>query len=513
MSQLWEALKQHALDKPAEPALLRYDGKLETVHTWHSLRQSVEELANRLSMARIETLALLGDNTPQWIIVDLACDLAGIVSLPLPSFFSAQQVQHALTSVRVDALLVQPNYEPTCEAVNAMHGLGRLAGFELLLPNSHESAASKARALPECTSKITFTSGSTGAPKGVCLSQKHMETVCTSLLEVTNDSNVMRHLCVLPFATLLENLAGIHTPLRRGAQVIVADQSSLGFNGASGFSLPTFVQAIHACEPNSMVLIPQLLEALVLAKDAGVELPESFRFIAVGGATVSTAILERAWGYGMPVYEGYGLSECGSVVSLNGMSQCKNGSLGKPLRHCQVEIDDGEIVVRGPLFLGYVDDEASATPVNGVFHTGDLGCIDDEGYLHFEGRRKNVIVSSFGRNINPEWVEAEISCFPQISQCFVFGDSRPYCVALVAAPTKTVTDAEIQDAISKANAKLPEYAQVKRWHRLGKPLELGKGRPLDLMTSNGRPRRGQIAQQYAEQIDFMYVSQALEQVG
>jgi long-chain acyl-CoA synthetase len=513
MSKLWSALRRHADEKGDKPAILRYNGTLATAYTWSELREAVEALAQRLRTDSIGTLAIHSGNSAQWILVDIACDIAGVTLLPLPNFFSAGQLQHALETVTVDALLSDDLAKLNCPAVSMLSKCGQVAGLDYLMPEINSMGAFSSPVIPYLTHKITFTSGSTGQPKGVCLSQFHMETVCDSLLEVTSSCDVARHLCVLPFATLLENLAGVHTPLRHGAEVVVADQEALGFNGASGFSLPDFLKALAYCRPNSMVLIPQLLEALVMSCDAGFAMSDSFRFIAVGGATVSPVLLDRAWAHGLPVFEGYGLSECGSVVSLNCPENRRNGTLGKPLPHCRVEIIDEEIVVHGPVFLGYVGDTQSwqQDASTGTYHTGDLGELDEDGFLHYLGRRKNLIVSSFGRNINPEWVEAELNQFSQIAQCFVFGDSRPFCVALIAVRGDQVPDLSVQMAIDKANEQLPVFAQVKKWFRLAGPLPLGSGIALDPMTSNGRPRRRQIAAQFGQQIDLMYISGEFQQ--
>lgn len=511
MNKLWSSVCYHADMKPDEPAILRFqgpnNGALETAYTWRQLQQAVLMLADALSADHVEALALHADNGPAWIVADLACDKAGITLLPLPRFFSPAQLQHALDAVPVDAILTDSPQLLHTFSAGAFAPAGALAGLEYLRSNDRQNAVSvRARSVPAHTRKITFTSGSTGAPKGVCLSAETMAGVAGSILEATRSCAIERHLCVLPLATLLENIAGVHAPLRRGAQVIVASEAVLGFNGNSGFSLPTFLDALSRCRPNSLILIPQLLEALVMSADAGWKLPDSLRFIAVGGATVSASLLERAWAHGLPVFEGYGLSECGSVVSLNAPEARRNGSLGKPLPHGQVEIVDGEIVVTGQVFLGYAGDKDSwRSATNGRCHTGDLGYFDADGFLHFLGRRKNLLVSSFGRNISPEWVEAELGACAPIAQNYVFGDSRPYCVALIAARAPQISDQQIEECVTRVNATLPEYARIRRWHRLAAPFSRGTGVESDLLTSNGRPRRAQIEQQYREQIDALYV--------
>jgi long-chain acyl-CoA synthetase len=509
MDKLWSSICLHARSKPNEVAILTFNKRLENALTWKQLHDQARSLAKRLRADNIKLLAIQADNSPAWIVADVACSSVGIVALPLPSFFSRGQVQHALNSLRVDAVLTDQADALLQSTGEQFSGGEELAGLRYLRAIEHgQGGDGNATLMPSNTQKITFTSGSTGTPKGVCLSDENQEAVTDSLLEATASCAIERHLCVLPLATLLENIAGVHAPLRRGAQVVVADEESLGFNGASGFALHAFLDVLSRCRPNSMILIPQLLEALVMSCDAGWQLPDSLQFIAVGGATVSPALLERAWAHGLPVYEGYGLSECASVVTLNTPLARKNGTLGQVLKHTRVEIEDGEIIVNGPGFLGYVGDAASWSQgaLNSRITTGDLGYFDAEGFLHYQGRRKNVLVSSFGRNISPEWVEAELGAEAEIGQCFVFGDSRPYCVALIAPQASTVTDAMIDAALVRVNAKLPSYARVMHWHRLAQPLTRGTGLATDLMTSNGRARRAQIEAHYQGALAGLYTS-------
>lgn len=508
MNKLWSSICDHAHHRPEAGAILSYKKGLQEALTWGQLHTQAEALAQRLIKDDIRTLALQAENCPAWIITDIACSLRGIVLLPLPSFFSEEQIKHVLTRLHVDALLSDQAQKLQQCTGTQFCAQGELLGLSYLLATGGADSQSLCNTVPPGTQKITFTSGSTGSPKGVCLSADHQQRVTNSLLDATQPCAIGRHLCVLPLATLLENIAGVHAPLRRGAQVIVADMQNLGFNGASGFSLHVFLDTLAQCRPNSMILIPELLEALVMSCEAGWQLPASLQFIAVGGAAISPTLLRRAWEHRLPVYEGYGLSECASVVTLNTPEARKSGTLGRALKHTQVQIEAGEIIVYGPGFLGYVGEPASwaRDPDKVRIATGDLAYCDEQGFLHYQGRRKNLLVSSFGRNISPEWVEAELRAQPEIGQSVVFGDAQPYCVALIAPAASTVTNAMLDAALLRVNAKLPSYAQVLRWHKLHSPLPRGAGRESDLMTANGRPRRAQIEAYFKAEIERLYVA-------
>ncbi|WP_146069760.1 AMP-binding protein, partial [Arthrobacter sp. B0490] len=178
--------------------------------------------------------------------------------------------------------------------------------------------------------------------------------------------------------------------------------AEIGFSGAAGFELQRLLATLQASQPHSLILLPQLLLALVSAAEQGVPMPTSLRFIAVGGGRVAPQLLERAERLGLPVFEGYGLSECASVVCLNTPEARRIGTVGRPLAHVELRLaDDGEVLVRGPHMLGYLGEPP---PVGEWLPTGDLGHFED-GFLILHGRKKHQFVTAYGRNVNPEWVE------------------------------------------------------------------------------------------------------------
>ena len=345
---------------------------------------------------------------------------------------------------------------------------------------------------------MTYTSGSTAAPKGVCLGATDLEAVAQSLAGATAALGVERHLCLLPLATLLENVGGIYAPLLAGARAMLPGAAATGMSYA-GPDVPRLLACIGASEPDSLILVPELLRLLVVAAERGWPVPRSLKFVAVGGASVAVELLERAAAVGLPVYEGYGLSECASVVCLNTPAARRKGSAGRPLPHAQVRVDaDGQLMVSGVTMRGYLGD-APRRPGE-EWATGDLGEIDADGYVYVRGRLRNIYITSFGRNVSPEWVEREIALEPAIRHVLVHGEARPYAVAIVSANRDGADAATIDRAIAAANARLPDYAQVRRWIRATEPFALENG----LLTSNGRLRRREIEQRHAALIDALY---------
>ena len=471
---------------PAEHVVLR-DGN--EALTRAAFERRINDAADLLKNAKVQRLGLHADNSISWVVFDLACRSLNIVCVPLPLFFTPAQLLHVCSSCGLDAVLT-PQPEPFIARFEARHK--NIDGALTLLCRSEAAPAQ----LPATTGKVTFTSGSTGTPKGVCLSWTQQEQQARVLADAVGITGT-RHLCVLPLGTLLENIAGVYAPLLAGGEVVVRSLAELGFQGSRLASIPQFLQTLSAVQPQTLILIPQLLHLLVQAVKGGWT-PPKLKFIAVGGSRVSPVLIEEARKLGLPVYEGYGLSECASVVSLNTPAHDRPGSSGKVLPHVQVKVHDGEFLVSGNAMLGYVGDPVSWNlPAIG---TGDIGNVDADGFLHIHGRSKNLLISSYGRNVAPEWVESELLASPLFADAVVYGDAQPYCVALISSRDPNASDAMIQAMINAANSRLPDYAQVKRWHRLAAPLATNP----QWVTPNGRPRRDAIAKAFAQELTALY---------
>jgi len=238
-----------------------------------------------------------------------------------------------------------------------------------------------------------------------------------------------------------------------------------------------------------------MLKALTVAASQGMPLPDSLRFVAVGGARVSPELLDAARAAGIPVYEGYGLSECSSVVTLNRPGEDRPGSVGKPLPHARLRIAaDGEIHVSGATLLGYAGQRPQADP---WYATGDLGFIDDDGFLHLTGRRRNAFITAYGRNVNPEWPESELSRFAEITQAVVFGEARESNVAIIQPAAAGIPDTAIDACVAAANELLPDYARIHQWLRSDAAFDTANG----LLTATGKPRRDAVWTHYRSRFE------------
>jgi acyl-CoA synthetase (AMP-forming)/AMP-acid ligase II/pyrroloquinoline quinone (PQQ) biosynthesis protein C len=486
MSAVLAAVARHASAAPDRVALR---GPQEAL-SYAALAVAIEDARRWLARARPRVLGIAAANSPDWAVLDLAAFAEGIPAVPLPAFFSPTQQRHALRDAGVDLLVTDVPAHYADLDVPCARGIG---GTGLVAVR----VASMPARLPARTAKVTYTSGTTGAPKGVCLDAGAMEAVARSLAEACILAPDDRHLAGLPLATLLENVGGLYAPLLGGGCATLAPLADLGVQGAAGFDAHAFLAALARHRATTTILVPQMLAGLVAALERGTPAPGRLRFVAVGGGKVSPDLLDRAAALGLPVFEGYGLSECASVVALNTPAARKRGAVGQPLPHATVTIaDDGEVFVAGAMLLGYAGEPI---PARYSWPTGDLGRLDDEGYLHLSGRKRDMLVTAFGRNVAPDWVEAELARHGAIAQVAVFGEARPWLAAVIV-PQRGGDRGGVAAALACANDALPDYARVRAWVEADGPFTAAN----ELATANGRLRRDAIRARYGARLDRLY---------
>ena len=452
---------------------------VETQRTisYAALPQHLRDISAELAALGIRRLAIYGDNSIDWALIDLAAMSSNIIVVPIPLFFSNAQIQHLCEASKVDAIFAD---RPFPTSMDTKISAKTLNGYFMKLPVSLESPTAPP------FQKITFTSGSTGDPKGACLSTDTLLTITSSLASALTSSELGSHLCLLPFSTLLENVAGIYLPLWMGRTVCIDSPTKLGLLSNHQFDTQIFCNQVQASGAESVILLPQMLKDIIERGDA-MRL-KALKFIAVGGGKVAPELLHRAHHAGLQVYEGYGLTECGSCVALNTPDATRIGSVGKPLPHARVRVsDDGEIWVTGAAMQGYLADTVTLSEIP----TGDAGHLDEDGFLYVTGRIKNVLVSSFGRNISPEWVEGQLLSVPEIEQAIVFGEAQPQLSAALVLDD-AISDERLRLLIEKINARLPDYAHIMSWTRTSRRFSVEDG----TMTDTGKPRRDRIAHRY-----------------
>lgn len=468
MRTFLEAVASHARQDPDRIAFTDPRGAL----TRSGLLGDAARLAARLPReARV--VGLLLPNGREWAVAQLACVVSGRISVPLPTFFSTQQLSHVIRDAGVQIILA-----PDEGGAHVPEGIAR----------SSVSVTGEGGAMPDVQEgfgTIIYTSGSTGHPKGVHHGSGQVGWSAGALAAAIGAGAADSYLSVLPLSLLLESICAIFVPALVGGRTHFATALSdaVGRGEAGGIAA-----AFAAHRPTTGVVVPELLRVWVAELLAtGRRAPDSLRFIAAGGAAVPAETAAAAWQLGIPVHEGYGLSECCSVVAVNRPGARAAGTVGAPLAGLAISIRDGEILVDGPSVMdSYVGGPAAARP----WPTGDLGALDEEGHLVVFGRKDNLIVTALGRNVSPEWVEAALLDDPGIALCAVGELEGDLGVLIVPAPGAEdwFAKADRRALIARVAARcagLPAYAHPTRIGVVG----LADARASGLLTGNGRIRR------------------------
>ncbi len=493
-----KSIINHAQQNPLKVALQGISQAL----TYSQLNDAIVQTSLHIAKYPDQTrIALAMNNHPAWIVLDVAALQLGLPLVPLPSFFSDAQLLHAMQDAGTNILITDQTvrFDALLKAHTVAKSSVMIAG--MVLAEYRLDFAQPP--LPPNTAKITYTSGTTGAPKGVCLSAKAMQDVANAIHTQVEPTAQDCHACILPLSTLLENVAGVYSSLIAGATIHVYPSESVGFVGSS-FDVKKLFSTLAISQASTAILIPELLNALIKLCETEAALSyhsalSHLRFVAVGGAHVSAALLQRAAALGLPVFEGYGLSESASVVTLNTPSAYRLGSVGKPLPHIAMRLaDDHEIWIKGANFIGYTH-EAAGFSDDGWMATGDIGHCDEDGFWYIQGRKKNMFITSFGRNVSPEWVERELTHSPAIQQACVFGEAKPWNVAIITARPESDPTA-VDESIALVNAQLPDYARIRHWLPSQAAFSVSNGQ----LTPNGRLTRDAIWQHYQDQIQALY---------
>ncbi len=415
-----ERMHQHPSDRTALS-----DGGAISLTYAETLReiQSVREWFISLNVTAV---GIAMDNSPAWIVADIALSTLPVAVVPIPPFFTETQRRNAFTKSGCQCCLVD-RVHATQTVIARVDIAGREVALVEVDSADADCAVTASTATLNTSLKITFTSGSTGTPKGVRLFSHRLVETARHVAGALDGEPIERHLSVLPLGVLLENIAGVYASLWRGITCVIPplEQTLPAPNQVDGgFPL---IDTLNTYQPSSCIVMPELLSGLVRVGGLYPATLDALTYVAVGGAAVSETLLEQSLLCGIPAYQGYGLSEAGSVVTMNTPSHNKPGTVGRVLPHHQVTIDQsiigqstigqstivqptveraGEIRLKNPGYSGYTGFSGSTDWQSHVLCTGDLGTIDADGYVTIAGRFNNLLITSMGRNVSPEWIEA-----------------------------------------------------------------------------------------------------------
>jgi len=368
-----------------------------------------------------DRVGLLGDSGHDWVASFFGVMRHGAVVLPLDTRLTVDELAQIWARSAPAALVVSRRLGAS---VHAMLTRLQLSPPVLMLEDiadCHDPAGSDATRSMDDPAVIVWTSGTTGTAKGVCLSLSNLDYAVTQSVAGQGTRGDDRWLSLLSPNHMLELSCGLLPSLRSGAT----------YSFGRSLMPHEVVESMHERDINRMVVVPLVLRIL---RDELALRPTVARRVAAlfcGGAPLDQELSAAYAEMGVPVYAGYGLTELAPTVSMNTPDHSRPGSVGRALAGTELRIVDGEIVVRSPgLTAGYWMDEDQTREViddDGWFHTGDLGHLDPEGYLHVTGRLKNLIVLESGKKVQPEEIESVLGASGHFAEC---------CVVAVRVATK-----------------------------------------------------------------------------
>lgn len=545
------------------------EGGWSTV-SYGQLRACVRESGRALlglGLAPGERVAVLAETRPEWTYTHFGVLAAGAVLVPVYPTAGEEELAWVLSdsaavvvvcddaaqAARVEAL--RPKL-PALRAVVEMDGLRTLPD-----PAPEVELLARAAAVdPAADASIVYTSGTTGLPKGCRLTHANLGAIQDATLPLVKGGPGDSTYLYLPLAHLLAQLIQFTTLLEGGELCYF------------GGRIEDVIGELAEARPTHLPSVPRLFEklhsvvlSLAESQEGGVagfaeavrlgllaaegRLPAEDReaheaaekslyslvrgafggrlkWALTGGAPIAPATLDFLRACGIAVFEGYGMTESGGVISLNHPDGVRYGSVGRPIAGCEVRIaEDGEVLARGPMiFPGYhANDTATAETLDGEgwLHTGDLGEVDPDGYLSITGRKKELIITSAGKNITPTELEFAVQRSRYVSRAVMIGDRRPHPVALItldaeemaawaaresvtldpAAPDEhPAVRALVAEAVEAANATVSRPARVRAFRILPGEFTVEAG----TLTPTLKLRRRAVAERYAREIEELY---------
>jgi long-chain acyl-CoA synthetase len=544
---------------PNNTALQYKEGHHFESLTYQELYTYGEKLAVYLKNQGIkegDRVVLLSENRPEWVITDIATLIIGAILVPIHNVLAAVQIKTITDEVEPRVILVSNTDQLNKIETNGVAAETLVGFFDNELPKTEiknifyfknevfdgkfEPKIEPIKHDPDRVITIIYTSGTTGIFKGVELTNRNFITnIIDVLAEVEVDEND-KFLSILPLSHVFERTVGYYVALLRGATVsYVEDPGKL--SQIAQFEHPTIIIAVPRLYEKVYEGVVAKAEATLIKKiifrlavKIGKKMPKDtwlykladkvvfhkvkaafggrIKFFVSGAAALPKEIGEFLEALDMPVLEGYGLTETSPILTSNTQKHRRYGTIGRPLPNVQVKVVNDELFVRGPsVFRQYYKNPQKtkeAFTADGWFKTGDLVSVDEDGYVRFKARQKEIIVLSTGKNISPAYIEEKLEAIPAIHQAFVFGDTQKHVGALIVPSkeqSKGFTGTALHEFIRKEidtnlNQNVASYEQIRKFIITGKPFTVENG----LMTPTLKLRRKEIEFFYAKELGDFY---------
>jgi len=562
------------------PALKHKVGEEWREVSYEELGEVVKEIAlglMDLGLEKGERVAILSHTRPEWTYANFGILSGGLASVSIYQTNSPEECHYVLHHSGSRAVFVEDQEQlakvrkvesdlPALEFVVVMEPAGDVGDAIPLEELRRRGRSREGSELERRTGNVTpedvcvfmYTSGTTGPPKGCILTHGNYRNV----ISMTEHQGVVEEgdsvYLFLPlahaFALLIQfvtiDLGATIAYWERDPQKIVPNLMEV--RPTFFPSVPRIFEKLYTlatANAEDPAKLRQAVEVGVQVRQLqarGDEVPEQLRAAfdqaeeslfanvrnlfggqikqcVTGAAPIAPEILEFFYACGVPVLEGYGMTETSTVATVNELDDFRFGSIGKPLPGQEVRIaDDGEILLRGPnIFQGYYRNEeaTSETLAGGWLHTGDLGSMDEDGFVYISGRKKDILITAGGKNITPANLENGLKQSRWVSQAVVVGDRRPYLVALLTldpeelpkfaeqhgispedVPGSGEMRAEIQRTVDEVNSTVGPVEQIKRFKVLDHDLSQETGE----LTPTMKVKRNVVGEKYAHEIEALY---------
>jgi long-chain acyl-CoA synthetase len=534
-----------------------------------------------------DKLVILSETRPEWVMTDIANLCAGGITVPIYPSLIAEQIKYIVENsdakivvysdseqgdkvaeIRTDFSNVTHYVTFESEAPDGVLTFDQVLekGKEIFeeSPDLFDKAASLAK--PDTLASILYTSGTTGVPKGVMLTHNNFISNVKGVTDVIEFSNKDTVLSWLPLSHSFERIA-TYTYLYKGCSIAYAEdmltvgQNMLEVQPTVVIGVPRLFEKVYSAVMDNVLAspplkrkiffwatkvgrefgqktlrgepIPKFLElkrkiahklvfSKIIAKTGG-----RIRFFVSGAAPLSKDIAELFYAMGLIVLEGYGLTETSPIISANRLEKIKFGSVGPPIPDVEVKIaDDGEILARGPnIMRGYykMEEETREAIKDGWFYTGDIGHLDEDGFIFITDRKKDIIVTAGGKNVAPQPIENVLKTNTYVTDVLVIGDRRKFMSALVVPnfekleeyakfnniPYKDKQDLMknedivkfLEAEIDRATPNLASYEKVKKIALLDREFTIADGE----ITPTFKIKRNIVEKKYKDLIDALYV--------
>lgn len=580
---LYEAFLATVARQGDAPAIIAEEEGVR--YSWSELAERVKAIAgglNSIGLRRGDTVSLLMDNRSDFIPTDLAAVSLGAVPFSIYQTSSPEQIEYVLRDSAAKAIVIEPGFLPRLEEVKdglpdlehviVLGGEGGTMSYDELIrldPGFDPGPIASGVTLEDPLTLI-YTSGTTGPPKGVTLTHGNLLRMLSSVMQGVIDlpDTDARVISWLPAAHIAERGANYYSAVMKGFEVnICPDPKRIveylpKVRPTWFFAVPRIWEKLKAGLESMLAGLPDEqreqaqggLDAAIQKirlEQAGEEVPEKiaaaaaaadealfsalrtnlgfdqFVAVSVSAAPIPVEVLEFFHAIGIPIGELWGMSETCGVITVNPPDRIRIGTVGPPVPGTEIKVaDDGELLCRSPYVMPEYrnqPEKTAETIVDGWLHTGDIGTIDEDGYVTILDRKKELIINAAGKNMSPANIEAHVkAASPLVNQCVAVGDGRPYNVALIVldpdftpgwaaqngleglsleelAENEKVI-AAIQEGIDKAATKMARVEQIKKFTIIpGEWLPGG-----DELTPTMKLKRKPISEKYQAEVEALY---------